>query len=83
MSLLEIGKAIKKARKLKKISQQDIQKALGISRSTISGIENGSINEIGVRKIIKICQYLGVELFVRERRDRPTLEDLLEESENE
>lgn len=83
MSLVAIGKAIKKTRKLKKISQQDIQKALGISRSTISGIENGSINEIGVRKIIKICQYLGVELFVRERRDRPTLEDLLEEPENE
>lgn len=83
MSLLEIGQAIKKYRQAKKISQAEIQNALGISRSTISGIENGTMNEIGIRKVIKICQYLGIELFVRERKGRPTLEEMMAENDGQ
>jgi HTH-type transcriptional regulator / antitoxin HipB len=48
-----------------------------MSRSTISGIENGSIAEIGIRKILKICDFLGLELKVEAKTSRPTLQQLV------
>jgi transcriptional regulator with XRE-family HTH domain len=78
----EIGLHIQKARKSKKLSQNELGTLLGMSRATISGIENGTIPEIGVRKIMAICTALGLELLVQEKMKRPTLQQLLEEKEN-
>lgn len=79
MNFHEIGKQIAKTRKAKKITQQYLGKQLRMSRSTISGIENGTINEIGIRKIIAICDILGLELKAEAKSQRPTLEQLLKE----
>lgn len=46
----EIGKYIYKTRKNKKITQAQLGLKLGMSRATISGIENGTVSEIGIRK---------------------------------
>ncbi|WP_340123717.1 helix-turn-helix transcriptional regulator [Methylobacter svalbardensis] len=75
----EIGQVIRKARKNKKISQENLSAQLKMSRATISGIENGTIPEIGVRKILSICAALGLELFVQEKTKRPTLQQLIKE----
>jgi len=82
MRLNEIGQAISLARKTKKLTQQQLGEPLGMSRSTISGIENGTIPEVGVRKILALCDALGLELLVQVKTKRPTLQQLLKEKEN-
>lgn len=77
--LFEIGKEIRKERKRQNISQEKMAKELGMSRSTISQIESGTVQEIGVRKLIRILDYLGLELRVRPAGSPPTLDELREE----
>ena len=78
--LFEIGEEIRKERKNRKISQEKISKDLGMSRATISQIESGTVQEIGVRKLIRILDYLGLELRVRTAGTPPTLEELRKEA---
>ena len=77
--LFEIGKEIRTERKRRKISQEKIADDLAMSRSTISQIESGTVPEIGVRKLIRILEYLGLELRVRPAGMPPTLDELREE----
>ena len=77
--LFYIGKQIRKARKYRKVSQAELAKALGMSRTTIGQIENGTVQEIGVRKLIRVLEFLGLELRVRPAGRPPTLEELREE----
>jgi transcriptional regulator with XRE-family HTH domain len=77
--LFSIGKQIRQARKNRHISQAELAKALGMSRTTIGQIENGIVQEIGVRKLIRVLEYLALELRVRPAGRPPTLEELREE----
>jgi len=77
--LFEIGENIRKERKLRKLSQEKMARALGMSRATISQIESGSVQEIGVRKLMRILDYLGLELRVRPSGAPPTLDELREQ----
>jgi transcriptional regulator with XRE-family HTH domain len=77
--LFYIGKQIQTERKRRKITQDQLAKSLGMSRTTIGLIENGTIREIGVRKIIRILEFLGLELSVRPMGKPPTLEEIREE----
>ena len=77
--LFSIGKQIRQARKSRKVTQAELAKALGMSRTTIGQIENGAVREIGVRKLIRVLEYLGLELRVRPTGSPPTLEELREE----
>lgn len=74
--LFNIGEQIRKERKHRRISQEKVAKELGMSRSTVSQIEAGVIREIGVRKLIRIMEYLGLEMRVRQAGAPPTLEEL-------
>jgi len=76
MTLEDIGKAIREARKQQGRSQDHVARALGMSRATISAIENGTVVEIGVRKVIALCSELGLALSVGPETRRPTLQDL-------
>lgn len=76
--LFTIGEEIRKVRKHRKISQQTLAEDLGMSRATISQIESGTVQEIGVRKLIRILDYLGLELRVRPAGAPPTLDELRE-----
>jgi transcriptional regulator with XRE-family HTH domain len=77
--LFNIGQQIREARKKSGISQAELAKALGMSRTTIGQIENGSVQEVGVRKLIRILEFLGLELRVRPAGQPPTLDELREE----
>jgi transcriptional regulator with XRE-family HTH domain len=77
--LFEIGKQIRQARKKRHITQAELAKALGMSRTTIGQIENGTVQEIGVRKLIRVLEFLELELRVRPAGRPPTLEELREE----
>jgi len=77
--LFNIGQQIRGTRKKTGISQAELAKALGMSRTTIGQIENGSVQEIGVRKLIRVLEFLGLELRVRPAGQPPTLDELREE----
>lgn len=77
MDLDEMGQLICKARKNKKLTQGSLGAQLGMSRATISGIENGTVPEIGIRKILSLCAALGLELLAQEKTLRPTLQQLM------
>jgi len=63
--LFDIGRDIRAARRLRRMSQQELAKSLGMSRTTISQIESGTVREIGVRKLMRILDSLGLELRIR------------------
>ena len=77
--LFDIGNKIREARKNCKMTQQEIAEKLGMSRTTIGQIENGTVQEIGVRKLIRLLDLLGLELKVRSKGRPPTLEELRNE----
>ena len=76
---MDIGSHIRTARKKRKLSQAAVARALGMSRTTIGQIENGTVSDIGVRKLIRLLEYLELELVVRPAGAPPTLEELREE----
>jgi HTH-type transcriptional regulator / antitoxin HipB len=80
MNLQQIGSILREARKAAGLSQQELAKPLGMSRATISAIENGTVNEIGVRKLIALCAALGLAINVSVPEKRPTLFELREEN---
>lgn len=77
--LFEIGEKLRKERKFRKISQAKMAKDLEMSRTTISQIESGTVQEIGVRKLIRMLEYLDLELTVRPAGVPPTLDELRDE----
>lgn len=76
MSLRDIGLSLRIARKAQRRSQAELAAALGMSRATISAIENGTVREIGIRKVIALCEALGLALKVVPADARPTLQQL-------
>jgi HTH-type transcriptional regulator / antitoxin HipB len=80
MGLSEIGVALREARKASGQSQEELAKPLGMSRATISAIENGTVSEIGVRKLMALCAAVGLSIGVSVLNKRPTLFELREEN---
>lgn len=73
----QLGELIRTLRKAQKLSQQALAQRYGMSRATISGIENNTISEIGLRKVEAILNGFGYELTaVPVRAQRPTLDAL-------
>lgn len=58
------------------MSQAALAALLEMSRTTIGQIENGTVQEIGVRKLIRILEVLGLELRVRPAGRPPTLDEI-------
>ena len=77
--LFAIGQQIRSERKRRKLSQANLAKLLNMSRTTISQIESGTVQDVGVRKVIRILEVLGLELQVRNAGAPPTLDELREE----
>lgn len=83
MDMFEVGAVIQDKRKSLGFTQKKVTDPLGMSRATLSNLETGNIDDLGLRKVMKICDELGLEVVVREKRSRPTLNDLLEEQRKE
>lgn len=79
MDMLEFGGKIRERRRLLRMTQQEIATAHGMSRATISNLENGKLLELGLRKAMAICGTLGLAIELREAGRRPTLRDLVRE----
>lgn len=62
LNLKNAGLQIKQSRLKAGISQAELARLADVSRATINGLENGSINEIGVNRlnrIVSLCQGLS------------------------
>jgi transcriptional regulator with XRE-family HTH domain len=82
MDLLEIGLLFKEARKLRRRTQGELAQALGMSRATLSALERGRCQELGVRKLTALLETVGLDLVAGPRKTRPTLDDLRAERRN-
>jgi HTH-type transcriptional regulator / antitoxin HipB len=76
MQMKTIGMIIREARRAARRTQGDLAASLRMSRATISAIENGTVREIGVRKLAVLCAAVGLDIFVGPQRKRPTLQEL-------
>ena len=74
--LKRMGSKIREARKGHRLTQAALAAELGISRTTLSLLESGMIPELGVRKVIRILDRLGLELTTRPAGAPPTLEEI-------
>jgi len=79
MQLNELGQTIKRLRKEKHWSQADLEQYSGITKRTISKIENGFTEEVGIRKVETILDLLGMEFSLRQKGRPKTLEELQDE----
>lgn len=76
----DLGTRIRQARKDKKLTQAQLAAMAGIARKTLSQIETGIVADIGIRKVERILEILGLELTVRSAGAPPTLEELQKEN---
>jgi len=60
------------------MSQAQLAKIMGMSRTTIGQMENGTVQEIGVRMLIRMLAFFEMELCVRPAGNPPTLDELRE-----
>lgn len=79
MTLQQLSNEIKSLRKQKKWSQDDMEQYSQITKRTISKIENGFIDEVGIKKVETILDLLGMELSIRPKGRPKTLEELQDE----
>jgi|SRR5690606_6490627 len=79
MNIEQIGAYIREQRLAQNLPQETVSRRVGISRSTLSQLENGNLPEIGIRKVMEVLAQLGLELTVRQAHQRPTLRELAEE----
>ena len=76
MTLQEIGPLLKSARERAALSQTQLAQPLGMSRATISALENGRCVEIGFAKLAALFDLLGLEVTIAPRKARPTIDEL-------
>ena len=76
MDFQEIGLEITELRRGQRFSQQCVADATGLSRATINALETGRAGDVGLRKVIKVIDYLGYEIQLKKKFKFPTLEDL-------
>jgi transcriptional regulator with XRE-family HTH domain len=79
LTLLELGQEIKKLRQDKKWSQDTLEQYSGITKRTISKVENGFVDEVGIKKVATLLELLGMELSIRPKGRPKTLDELQEE----
>jgi transcriptional regulator with XRE-family HTH domain len=65
MILSDIGNRVKELRKEKGIKQEELAKAAGISRNTLSKLENGYIANISIVTFDKVLNVLGYQLDIK------------------
>jgi len=65
LNLLDLGNNIKKLRKEKNITQENLAKMANISRTTLSKLENGNIAQVSIVTLNDILNHIGYELDIK------------------
>ena len=83
MDFSALGQFLKHRRQAQGITQQRMAQDLDISRSTINAFEQGRAGDVGLRKVLKMLDYLGFELEPMPQSPFPSFEQLRAARENE
>lgn len=75
MDMVEIGASIRDARKALGMTQAQVANPLGITQATLSLIESGQIEEVGIRKVLRVMDQVGLMLTAKPLQHGYTLED--------
>jgi transcriptional regulator with XRE-family HTH domain len=75
MDITKIRSALTARRKERGLTQEQLGKAAKVSREMVSRFENDA-HDIGLRRLLRLCDALDLELMVRPGRGRPTLDEL-------
>jgi transcriptional regulator with XRE-family HTH domain len=62
MNLINIGQAVRARRAELGLSQVQLAHLSGLSRQTLVGLENGSLNDLGVNRAAQILSILGLDM---------------------
>jgi len=82
LDIIEIADKIREARKQRKMTQQQLADAAGISRRALIDLEAGRSPDPGFISVIRILMAVGLDLRITQANSRrPTFEDLLAEQE--
>src|SRR5262245_15835896 len=76
MKLEEIGHEIRRSRLASRLTQAQLANAAGITRTTLNQLENGLLNDLGIRKVEALLDKLGLRLLV-DQTTRPPPSDFL------
>ena len=68
MEFYEIGEKIKELRKEKKLTQEKLAKSAGISRQTLSKLENGQIDKLSLQLFTRVIDELDYELEIIQKK---------------
>ncbi len=68
MLLIEIGRELRQLRLAAGLTQAHLASLAGVSRETLSRIENGTYNDIGIKKLQALLELVGGELIARPAR---------------
>ena len=79
MNLAELGEAFKRARIEANLTQEEVAQRSGVQRARISLFETGALAELGAVKMLSLFNAVGLETFVRRAGHRRTLDDVLNE----
>lgn len=73
MRLQEIGQEIREARKARRLTQAALARKAGVSRVTMNQLESGLFPDLGVGRLRRILEHVGLALAVQpvERSRRP------------
>ena len=77
MKFHEIGPSIRERRKLCGLTQAELAGRAGISRVTLSKLENGKLSGISLRTVLTTLDQLNLEFAMVEPGALPTLEELV------
>ncbi|MEO8411830.1 MAG: helix-turn-helix transcriptional regulator, partial [Propionivibrio sp.] len=75
MNIADIRSSLINRRKERGLTQDQLGKAAQVSREMVSRFENDA-HDVGLRRLLRLCDALGLTLTIRPGRDRPTLEEL-------
>jgi transcriptional regulator with XRE-family HTH domain len=68
MEFYDIGEVLKKARKEKKLTQNELAIQVGITRQTLAKMEKGLIDKVSLQLFIKILEVLDKELHIEDKK---------------
>ena len=64
MDNIEIGKLIRKARKERKMTQEELDKKASLSRATIINIEKGRFGSLSFASVFSVLRIVGYDINI-------------------
>jgi len=78
-TLSDLGAEYQALRKQAGMTQQEVAMAAGLRQEALSRFERGRGSDFSLAKMLRLAQVLGCDLDLVSARQRPTLDDVLQE----